>query len=52
MQSRGIDEATAQVILVRGFAAEIEDEIGVETLQEFVHNVTEETIPLLLAAAD
>ncbi|MCH8817585.1 MAG: Fe-S cluster assembly protein SufD [Chloroflexi bacterium] len=52
MRSRGIDEATAQAMLVRGFAAEIADEIGVEALREYVQRVIEDTIPLLLAEAD
>ncbi|MDP6823544.1 MAG: Fe-S cluster assembly protein SufD [Dehalococcoidia bacterium] len=52
MQARGIDEKTAQAMLMRGFAAEIVDDIGVQVLQDYVHDVTEKTIPSLQAAAD
>lgn len=52
MQSRGIDEETAQAMLVRGFAAEIADGIRVDALREYVENVVEKTIPALQAAAD
>jgi Fe-S cluster assembly protein SufD len=52
MQSRGIDQKTAQAMLMRGFAAEIVDSIGIPALQDFVQGVTENTIPLLQAAAD
>ncbi|MBT4513760.1 MAG: SufD family Fe-S cluster assembly protein, partial [Chloroflexi bacterium] len=52
MQSRGIDEETAQAMLVRGFASEIADTIRVDALREYVENVIEETIPALQAAAD
>lgn len=52
LQTRGIDATTAQAMLVRGFAAEIEDEITVEPLRDFVHRVIEATIPLLQAGAD
>jgi Fe-S cluster assembly scaffold protein SufB len=52
MQARGIDEVTAQAMLMRGFASEIVDMIGVDSLQEYVHGVVEEAIPRLQAAAD
>lgn len=52
MRSRGIDEETARAMLVRGFVAEIADEIGVEALRDFVQGVIEDTIPRLLAEAD
>ncbi len=52
MQARGIDEKTAQAMLMRGFAAEIVDDIGVESLRDYVNDVTEKNIPLLQAAAD
>ena len=52
MQARGIDEVTAQAMLMRGFASEIVDMICVDGLQDFVHGVVEEAIPRLQAAAD
>jgi len=52
MQARGIDEVTAQAMLMRGFASEIVDMIGVDGLQDYVHGVVEEVIPRLQAAAD
>lgn len=52
MRSRGIDESTAQAMLVRGFVAEIADKIAVDALREYVQRVIEDTIPRLLAEAD
>ena len=52
MQSRGIDQETAQAMLVRGFAAEISDTIGLETLRNYVEDMVEDTIPGLQATAD
>ena len=52
MQARGIDKVTAQAMLMRGFASEIVDMIGVDALQDYVHGVVEEVIPRLQAAAD
>ena len=52
MQARGIDEVTAQAMLMRGFASEIVDMISVDGLQDYVHGVVEEVIPRLQAAAD
>ena len=52
MQARGIDEVTAQAMLMRGFASEIVDMIRVDGLQDYVHGVVEEAIPRLQAAAD
>jgi hypothetical protein len=39
-------------MLMRGFASEIVDMIGVDGLQDYVHGVVEEVIPRLQAAAD
>jgi Fe-S cluster assembly protein SufD len=52
MQARGIDKVTAQAMLMRGFASEIVDLIGVDGIRDYVHGVVEEAIPRLQAAAD
>jgi Fe-S cluster assembly protein SufD len=52
MQARGIDEVTAQAMLMRGFASEVVDMIGVDGVQDYVHGVVEEVIPRLQAEAD
>jgi len=52
MQARGIDEVTAQAMLMRGFATEIVDMISVDGLRDYVHGIVEGAIPRLQAAAD
>jgi Fe-S cluster assembly protein SufD len=45
MQSRGLDERTANLFLVRGFAAEILDTIKVDALREHLDTITMLSIP-------
>lgn len=45
MQSRGIDEFTAQQLLVRGFASEILDTITIEALREWLEARTTVILP-------
>ena len=45
MQSRGLDRATATRMLVRAFAAEIVDTVGVEQVHGFLENVFADAIP-------
>lgn len=45
MRSRGLDDDTAQVLLVKGFASEILEQIKVEPLREQLIQVTLEALP-------
>jgi len=45
MRSRGLDEETAQVFLVKGFAAEILDEVGLEPLHAYLSQKTTDALP-------
>ena len=45
MQSRGLDEETAQVFLVRGFAAEILDQVTIEPLHAYLNERTTQALP-------
>jgi len=50
MRSRGLDEKTAQVFLVKGFANEILDEVRPEPLREWLERRTLEALPHFGAA--
>ncbi len=52
LQSRGVDYATAQAMLIRGFATEILDEFEDEVLGEFLSAKLDEVMPSLQAASD
>jgi Fe-S cluster assembly protein SufD len=45
MRSRGLDEETAQVFLVKGFAAEILDEVTMEPLHAYLSERTTRALP-------
>ena len=45
MQSRGLDEETAQVFLVKGFAAEILDQVTIEPLHAYLSERTTQALP-------
>lgn len=45
MQSRGLDQATATRMLIRAFAAEIVDTVGVEPVHGFLESVFSDAIP-------
>jgi Fe-S cluster assembly scaffold protein SufB len=44
MQSRGIDEATANQLLIRGFASDVLDGV-MEPLREFLERATTQALP-------
>ncbi len=52
LQSRGVDYDTAQAMLIRGFAAEILDEIEDELLRTFLEDKLDELMPALQQASD
>jgi Fe-S cluster assembly protein SufD len=45
MQSRGLDEDTARVLLVRGFASEILDRIKIDSLRTHLEELTLASLP-------
>ncbi len=45
LQSRGLDAETAQIFLVKGFAAEILDEVSIEPLRAYLEERTTEALP-------
>jgi Fe-S cluster assembly protein SufD len=45
MRSRGLDEETAQVFLVKGFAAEILDQVTMEPLHAYLSERTTQALP-------
>jgi Fe-S cluster assembly protein SufD len=52
MQSRGLDVETARAMLIRGFASEIVEDIGVLPLREYAERITERLMPSFHAGAD
>ena len=45
LRSRGIDEQTASRLLIKGFASEILDEVGIEALRVFLEERTTQSLP-------
>lgn len=45
MRSRGVDERTANVLLVKGFASEILDEVRIEPLRQYLEDLTLKGLP-------
>ena len=50
LRSRGIDEQTASRLLIKGFASEILDEIGIEPLRLFLEERTASALPRFVGA--
>ncbi|MDO5746728.1 MAG: Fe-S cluster assembly protein SufD [Actinomycetaceae bacterium] len=51
LRSRGIDEDTARRLVVRGFFAELIDQIGVETVQEHLMTIVEKELDTMKETA-
>ena len=50
LRSRGIDEQTASRLLIKGFASEILDEVGIEPLRVFLEERTSSALPRFTGA--
>ena len=50
LRSRGIDEQTASRLLIKGFASEILDGVGIEPLRVFLEERTASALPRFMAA--